>query len=182
MPVRTDKLIDTLRDKAFRDHFSEDQVYELLALQIRQLREKNGWTQEELGARVGLVQSAIARVENPDYTGSRISTLSKLARAFDVALIVRYAPFSELADWLSGLSPASFAPASFGEESLDWRYKGSERSSVDTAGSASYCDPYPPANVVDINAYRTKTCSAAGYFQPSSDAAVWKGEAQYAAG
>jgi transcriptional regulator with XRE-family HTH domain len=116
MPIRKDKLVEILRDKEFRDHFAEDQIYELLTLQIRQLRERNRWTQEDLGAKAGMAQSAIARVENPNYTSSKIATLSKLARVFDVALIVRFAPFGELVDWLSTLSPRSFLPASFEQE------------------------------------------------------------------
>jgi len=116
MPATKEQLIDLLRDKDFRGHFADYQIYELVAAQIKQLREKHQWTQAELGLRAGMQQVQVSRVENPDYTGSRISTLSKLADAFDVALIVRLAPFSELIDWVAKLSPASFAPPSFDEE------------------------------------------------------------------
>jgi transcriptional regulator with XRE-family HTH domain len=116
MSITKEQLIDLLRDNEFRGHFTSDQVYELLAVQIRQLREKHRWTQTELGDRAGMQQVQVCRAENPDYKGTRISTLSKLADAFDVALIVRLAPFSELIDWVAKLSPASFEPASFDEE------------------------------------------------------------------
>jgi transcriptional regulator with XRE-family HTH domain len=116
MSITKEQLIDLLRDNEFRGHFTSDQVYELLAVQIRQLREKHRWTQTELGDRAGMQQVQVSRAENPDYKGARISTLSKLADAFDVALIVRLAPFSELIDWVAKLSPASFAPPSFDEE------------------------------------------------------------------
>lgn len=116
MSITKEQLIDLLQDTEFRGHFTSDQVYELLAVQIRQLREKHEWTQAELGDRAGMQQVQVSRAENPDYKGTRISTLSKLAGAFDVALIVRFAPFSELIDWVTKLSPASFEPASFDEE------------------------------------------------------------------
>jgi hypothetical protein len=67
-------------------------------------------------------QAQVSRAENPDYRGTRISTLGKLAEAFDVALIVRFAAFSELADWLATLSRDSFEPASYEEESSRWTY------------------------------------------------------------
>jgi len=116
MLTTKEELTDFLRDKEFRGYFTLDQVYELLVVQIRQLREKHGWTQAELGERAGMLQEAISRAERPDYRGTRISTLGKLASAFDVALIVRLAPFSELADWVAQLSEASFEPPSFTEE------------------------------------------------------------------
>ena len=129
MPTQTRQLIALLRDKDFRDHFTADQIYELLAAQVRLLREKRHWTQEELGARAGMHQVQVSRVEDPDYKGARLTTLSKLANAFDVALIVRFAPFSELADWLSNLSPDAFEPAAFDEES--WAYQLSQGGHLD---------------------------------------------------
>jgi transcriptional regulator with XRE-family HTH domain len=147
MSIRKEQLIALLRDKDFRDHFTADQVYELLALQVRQLREKRQWTQAELGVKAGMQQVQVSRLENPDYTGSKISTLSKLASAFDVALIVRFAPFSELADWLSNLSAEAFGPASFDEEASGLKYVTQTRAFV-----ASAADEY--FEIVDINAYR----------------------------
>jgi len=146
MSIRKEQLIALLRDKEFREHFTADQVYELLALQVRQLREKRQWTQAELGVKAGMQQVQVSRAENPDYTGSKISTLSRLARAFDVALIVRFAPFSELADWLSKLSPGSFGPASFDEELSGLEY-GAQTRAFMTSAAATYFA------IADINAY-----------------------------
>src|SRR4030042_6586813 len=101
MPIPKEQLIALLRDKDFRNHFTVDQIFEFLALQVRQLREKREWTQAELGAKAGMQQVQVCRLENPDYTGSKIATLAKVANAFDVVLIVRFAPVSELAGWLS---------------------------------------------------------------------------------
>jgi len=148
MSIEQEKLVEALRDREFRDHFAEDQVYELLTLQIRRLREKGHWTQGELGAKVGMGQSAIARVENPDYTGSKITTLSKLARAFDVALIVRFAPFTELTDWLSNLSPDSFEPAGFEEETLG-RSSQAEQGRFEQVLIAE-----SPSNISDFPSYK----------------------------
>jgi len=150
MSITKEQLIDLLQDSEFRGHFTSDQVYELLAAQIRQLREKHQWTQAELGDRAGMQQVQVSRAENPDYTGSRISTLSKLARALDVALIVRLAPFSELIDWVANLSPASFEPASFDEELFTLEYGASQtRASAALVSAIDEC-----FKNVDIDTYR----------------------------
>jgi transcriptional regulator with XRE-family HTH domain len=155
MPTQNRQLIALLRDKGFRDHFTADQVHELLALQVRQLREKRQWTQAELGARAGMQQVQVSRVENPDYKGARLTTLSKLAHAFDVALIVRLAPFSELADWLGKLTPASFEPTSFDEELSALEY-GVSRT------FASSVAPMADSNITDFDAYKLRTITAGG--------------------
>jgi len=153
MPIRKEQLIALLRDKDFRDHFTVDQIFEFLALQVRELREKREWTQAELGAKAGMQQVQVSRLENPDYTGSKITTLGKLANAFDVALIVRFAPFSELADWLTGLSTADFEPASFAEESSGLKYGTQITASLVPSAAAPYSE------IADIDAYRRSIAS-----------------------
>jgi len=55
-----------------------------------------------LADKIGSNQNAIYRAENPNYGKQTITTLKKIAAAFDVALVVRFVPFSELVDWVSG--------------------------------------------------------------------------------
>lgn len=52
--------------------------------------------------KIGTNQNAVYRAENPNYGKQTITTLKKIAAAFDVALVVRFAPFSELLDWVNG--------------------------------------------------------------------------------
>jgi transcriptional regulator with XRE-family HTH domain len=85
-----------------RCSFVESNLSKLLAYQIRAMREREGWTQIELGDEVEMNQNSISRLENPFYGKHTITTLKRLARAFDVALVVRFTPFSELVDWISG--------------------------------------------------------------------------------
>jgi transcriptional regulator with XRE-family HTH domain len=72
---------------------------------------------------VGMNQNAISRLESEWYGRPTISTLKRLAAALDVALVVRFVPFSQLIDWVSGtpfvdsgLSTSSLAVPSFAEE------------------------------------------------------------------
>jgi len=72
---------------------------------------------------VGMNQNAIHRLESPEYGKATLTTLKRLAAAFDVALIVRFVPFSQLINWISGtpfvdkgLSSGSLAVPSYNEE------------------------------------------------------------------
>jgi DNA-binding XRE family transcriptional regulator len=52
---------------------------------IRTLRQKAGWTQNELAEKCGLPQSHISRLENGQHSPSR-ATLEKIAKALDVSV------------------------------------------------------------------------------------------------
>jgi len=109
------RLWESLEDVGYRRAYSAEQTTGL-AFQIRQLREKNGWTQERLAELTGKKVSTIARWEDPNGRGYTLNALNSLATAFDVALIVRFAPFSEMVEWIAGLTPERLAPPSFREE------------------------------------------------------------------
>ena len=48
---------------------------------IRQLREAKHLTQAQLARKVGTSQSAIARLEDANYTGQKLGTIAKVAAA-----------------------------------------------------------------------------------------------------
>lgn len=110
------ELLNTLRDEEYRREFVSEHVGVGLASQIQQLRQKRDWTQEELARRTNKAQETVSRWENPDYGRFSLSTLKEVAAAFDVALLVRFVPFGDLADWTIGLTPQRLAPKSFVEE------------------------------------------------------------------
>lgn len=109
------QIWESLKNKEYREAFSSD-VGTGLAFQVRLLREHLGWNQEQLGKKTGKAQPTIAQLENPDYGRFSLDSLKRIANAFDVALMVRFVPFSELVDWTVGLTPERLAPPSFGEE------------------------------------------------------------------
>jgi len=43
-----------------------------------------------------------SRLESPDYGKHTLSSLKRIADALDVALVVRFVPFSQYINWLSG--------------------------------------------------------------------------------
>ena len=60
-----------------------------------------------------MAQARLSQVENPNYGRFQLGTLIRLASAFDVALVVKFAPFSELIDWTMNLSPEKLSPPDF---------------------------------------------------------------------
>lgn len=117
-----EQLNTLLEDPTFRRAFLADYVQEILAAQIRAIREHRGLTQEQLGeAADGMSQVQISRLENPDYSGASVNSLKRLAQALDTGLIIRYAPFSEFVDWVVNQSPERLVPPSFLEEQARMR-------------------------------------------------------------
>lgn len=55
-----------------------------LSLRVRELREKRGMSQAELGKAAGVRQATVSDIENGRVTGVKLGTLEKLARALDV--------------------------------------------------------------------------------------------------
>jgi transcriptional regulator with XRE-family HTH domain len=106
-----------------RVKFVASHVDKGIAYQIRALRDRQELSQEQLAEMVGMNQNAISRLESPKRGRPTITTLKRLAEAFDVALVVHFVPFSQHLKWVSGtpfidpgLSTASLAPPSFREE------------------------------------------------------------------
>ena len=102
-----------LRNKEYRDSFVASQISNTIAAQIFSLREARGWKQAEVAARAGMKQSRISDLEDPNYENYQTRTLVKLASAFDVGLVVRFVPFSELAKLSANISPKDFLPTEF---------------------------------------------------------------------
>lgn len=116
-------LIENLKDPEYRRHFVSAHVRQTVTSQIRELRtaENRGWTQADLGLKTGMKANAISRLENPSYGDFTINTLLRVGEAFDVGLIVRYVPMSELVEWNQSVTPSVYTPSSF---SLDFGLSG----------------------------------------------------------
>ncbi len=117
MKSKHDQLWKSLSDPDFRKQFIEAHVDEGIAFQIRSLRINNKkQTQPEFAKELGVKQPLVSSWENPAYGNYSLNTLKKLAKAFDVGLLVRFVPFSTMVDWTVGLNGPKIAPPSFNEE------------------------------------------------------------------
>lgn len=86
----TDKFLSKFDREGYRHAFVAAQVKTWIARQIKLIREKQGMSQAALGKASGKPQSAIARLENPDYGQMSLQTLLEIAKAFDVGLVVKF--------------------------------------------------------------------------------------------
>jgi transcriptional regulator with XRE-family HTH domain len=105
-----------LKNKEYRDSFAAEYIYSRIPLKIRAMRERRRLSQQELGRLAGVKQEWISKLEDPNYGRLTLSTLLRVASAFDVGLNVDFVPFSEIFERSTHLSDEDFDVASFDEE------------------------------------------------------------------
>lgn len=111
------QLLESFRDRNYRCAFVQERVRSSIALQIRALREqRNRMTQTQLGEKLGMAQTWVSKLENPEYGKLTVATLLRLAEAFDTDLEIKFRPFSETLGSLPKQGPEYFRVASFQEE------------------------------------------------------------------
>lgn len=103
-------------DKEFRESFVDEFVRTGIAFQIRALRQREDWSQSDLGRKTGKPQNVISRLEDPDYGSFTIRSLLEIAAAFDVALMVRFVSFSDLWKVSQKLTQGDLAVTKYDEE------------------------------------------------------------------
>jgi transcriptional regulator with XRE-family HTH domain len=112
------RLWKMMQSKVRRDAYVAAHISNTVASQILMLREAKGWTQTQLAEKSGMRQSRISTLEDPNYENFEAATLRRLASAFDVALTIRFIPFSELTGWTATLSSDKLTPPDFAHDSL----------------------------------------------------------------
>jgi transcriptional regulator with XRE-family HTH domain len=133
------KIWKKMADKEYRDNYVAAHLSNTISAQIFMLREENGWTQKQLADKAHMGQSRISALEDPNYENVEISTLKRLASAFDVALTVRFVPFSELVEWVDG---PKLQVCNFANDSLIER---ADLSPLQFAGTVSMFTPVASA-------------------------------------
>ena len=108
-----EQLIRKFSDKTYRDSFIAEHIYSRLPLKIRALRETRGLSQKNLGERIGVAQTWVSKLEDPNYGKLTLSTLLRLASAFDVGLEIDFVPFSKVLNDALSLTPESWKVSSF---------------------------------------------------------------------
>ena len=136
MIERREKLKAQLKDKKYRDAFVSEHIDTGIPFQIRALRKQWKLTQKELSDITGMAQERISVAENPNYSRFNIKTLKRIASAFEVALIVRFVPISELVKWELNLSSEALEAVSFEDDPY---FKETIRQEYNTA----YSQPEP---------------------------------------
>jgi transcriptional regulator with XRE-family HTH domain len=89
-------FIDNKDDKSYRHAYADESLNITIATQIKVLREQHVLKQAELAKNANMKQSMISRYENVNYSSWSLTTLKRLAEAFDVILDVRFRSFKDL--------------------------------------------------------------------------------------
>ena len=93
---KIDKLINQIKlyqlnDKAVTESYSDLDLANKIVLQLYQIRQKYGYSQQELADRVGTTQSVIARMELKKTIPS-LTFLNKVAKALKMELKIELVP------------------------------------------------------------------------------------------
>lgn len=87
----SDYLKEELKRKEFKQSFDDEEVFAYLAIQIAQLRQKNGFSQKELARVLRTTQQTVSRLEDHRNKSISLNTLIKLAAAFHRKLKIQFA-------------------------------------------------------------------------------------------
>jgi transcriptional regulator with XRE-family HTH domain len=114
------ELIERLRpefqDEEYRHSYAEECLNTMIATQIKVLREQREMTQETLAEKTGMRQPRIPLLEDANYSNWTINTLKRFAKAFDVALSVRFDSFSNVILDFESMSRESLQRPSFAND------------------------------------------------------------------
>ena len=113
MSELVDKLRAEFQDKEYRDAYADECLDTMIATQIKVLREQRGMTQGQLAVATGMKQPRIPVLEDATYSNWSINTLKRFAKAFDVALSVKFETFSKLIEDFENLSRESLQRPAF---------------------------------------------------------------------
>jgi transcriptional regulator with XRE-family HTH domain len=116
------ELVDTLRqefqNEDYRHAYAEECVNTMIATQIRVLREEREMSQSGLANKAGMAQPRLSVMESADYSNWSVNTLKRLARAFDLALSVRFESFSEVILEFKEMSKENLSRPSFKDDPI----------------------------------------------------------------
>lgn len=111
-----DKLRPEFQDKEYRHAYAEECLNAMIAAQIKTLREQRDMTQKQLGIATGMGQPRIPLLEDASYQNWTVNTLKRFARAFDVALSVKFETFSHLVRDFEQMSRETLRRAAFPDD------------------------------------------------------------------
>jgi len=101
------RLRNEFQDKEYAHAFVDSFLNASIATQIKVLREQREWTQKKLASEAEMEQPRISVLEDVNYDKWSISTLKKLAEAFDVTLSVSFETFTDNINDITGFSRES---------------------------------------------------------------------------
>ena len=148
----SDKLKEEFKDKEYAHAYANEFLNANIATQIKVLREQREMTQENLASISGMQQARISVLENVNNSMWSISTLQRLAEAFDVTLKVSFESFATRIEDVQQLDRASLERPSR-EEALSQMDKQKQQTQV--VYQAGYLIPGQPITMAGSYAIAT---------------------------
>jgi transcriptional regulator with XRE-family HTH domain len=112
----TARLLDKFHDFVYRHTYIDEFVDAYIATQIKVLREQRDWNQTVLAEKAGLHQSQIVTYEDVNNASWTLRTLKKLAKAFDLVLVVRFESFGKVLPEIGHLERERLIRESFSDD------------------------------------------------------------------
>jgi len=113
-----EKSFLALKSHKAREAYVEAELVNGLAHQIRIIRQQRGLTQKQLAEKLGTTQTTVSRLEDPSYGRYSMRSLLALSKVFDVALFVRYMPFSKFMPATWDTRPEHFEAIGYEDEAF----------------------------------------------------------------
>lgn len=110
------KLLERFQTFGYRHAYVDSFLDSFIATQIKVLREKRQLTQSALAELAGMRQSQISKLEDVNHSGWKVGTLKKLARAFDLVLVVRFESFGKVLPDIDRFGRAALERESFSDD------------------------------------------------------------------
>lgn len=130
-PTR-DALREEFRDLAARHDYAQILGDSSIALQIKSLRLQRGLSQEDLAALAEMKQSRISAMEQASYSSWSIRILRRIAKAFDLALVVRFESFGRFLDEVTAPDKRrAFERPSFADDPVFWNHNQKTATVID---------------------------------------------------
>lgn len=107
---------DNKDDKRYRHAYADESLNMTVATQIKVLRQQRDWDQRQLAEEANMKQSMISRYEDVNYSSWTISTLKRLAEAFDVIIDVRFRSFRDMVSDTCSFSRESLEVVEFSKD------------------------------------------------------------------
>jgi hypothetical protein len=110
------KLLEKLQRPTYRHSYLAEHVRRGIAYQIRALRDQREWSQGKFSKLLDKPQSVVCRLEDPGYGKVTVQTLLEIANVYDVALEVRFVPYSSFLQRTRDVSTTSMRVAEFRDD------------------------------------------------------------------
>lgn len=95
-------LVSEFADREYAHAYLQENSNLRIAAQVRTLRLQRGWSQEDLADRSAMRQERISKIESADFDSLTLTTLRRLAEAFDVHLSAEFIEVTEaIGDFVS---------------------------------------------------------------------------------